>query len=79
MTEKERIQRLASSRKYQTPTFTKRGELVPSQRTRDESRRRRALMYRTHTPTRRDFRSPSQRIKEALTSALKTQVWPVVL
>lgn len=66
-------------RKYQTPTFSKRGELIPSQRTRDESRRQRALAERTHTPTRRDFRSPKQRIKEALYGALKTQVWPVVL
>lgn len=66
-------------RKYQTPTFSKRGELIPSQRTKDESKRQRAAMYRTHTPTRRDFRSPNQRIKEALTSALRTQIWPVVL
>lgn len=38
-----------------------------------------ARMYRTSTPRRHDFRTPQQRMKEALKTALRTTVWPVML
>lgn len=39
---------------------------------------RRERMYRTYTPRRRDFRSPQQRIRDALKQAIKTTSWPAI-
>lgn len=47
-----------------------------SKATRERIDRRYTAMYATHTPTRHDFTTPRQMIKEALKVTVKTSVIP---
>ena len=68
---------LKRSKQWQ-PSFGKHGALYPSQGMKAITRRELARTRATHTPTRHDFRTPTQKLIGALKSSARTFVFPTI-